>query len=103
MKKLTKKIIRDKDFYLTNVMTNDDLDNEVAVAWHPALGMLVGEWMNIMINYAITRDRKLFFGVNSFGMPSCFFDASNKRELAKLIKEQKEINRTQFMNPRKVN
>ena len=47
--------------------------------------MLVGEWMNVMTTYAVERDRKLFFATNDWGMPTCFFDASNPKELHKLL------------------
>jgi len=102
IKKLTKHIIKDRDLDLTHMSDYDELDNEVALAWHPASGILVGEWMNILSNYGLARDRKLFFGVNNFGMPTCFFDASNKAELSKLVDEQSEVNRTKFMNPKKM-
>ena len=101
IKKLTKAIIKKNDFKLNHAMDHDDLDHEYALSWHPSIGMLVGEWMNVMTTYAVERDRKLFFATNDWGMPTCFFDASNPKELHKLLDNEREINRTQFMNPKK--
>ena len=73
MTRLTKKIIKELDYQLINMIDYDSMDNEVALAQHPALGSLVGEWMNQITDYAKQRDRKLFFGVNNYGMPTVFF------------------------------
>lgn len=89
----------DMDFSPKEMMNHDRMDGEMALGWHPAYGILVGEWMKQINNYATDRDRKCFFGVNDWGMPCVFFDCSNKRELAKLIGE-KVMSET-FLNPRK--
>ena len=99
MTRLTKKIIKELDYQLMNMIDYDSMDNEVALAWHPALGLLVGEWMNQITDYAKQRDRKFFFGVNNYGMPSVFFDCEDKWELNKLM-EQKRVS-DKFANPRK--
>jgi hypothetical protein len=44
--------------------------------------------MNILFRYAQDRRRKLFFACNEWGMPTCFFDVDNKRDLANRWKKK---------------
>jgi len=75
-----KKVAGEESYYFPSLMSYDKLDEQFAVAWHPATGLLVDEWMNMHIKYAEERDRELFFGVNNYGMVTCFFDVGSLKE-----------------------
>ena len=84
VKDLSQKAIKDKNFYYNALLSYETLDDTPSIAWSPSCGLLCDEWMNVLSAYAHERRRKLFFGCNEWGMPTCFFDAENKIELKRL-------------------
>ena len=59
------------------------LDKCYCLAWHRATGMLVEEWCNFLEKYAKERGRDLFFAINEWDAPCCFFDATNEKDWKK--------------------
>ena len=84
VKDLNQKLIKDKNFYYNALLSYEKLDDTPSLAWSPSCGLLCDEWMNVLAHYAHERRRKLFFGCNEWGMPTCWFDAENKNELKRL-------------------
>ena len=88
VKELNKKIVKEKNFYYSDLLSYDRLDETPSIAWSPSCGLICDEWMNILFRYAQDRRRKLFFACNEWGMPTCFFDVDNKRDLANRWKKK---------------
>jgi hypothetical protein len=84
VKELNRKIIKDKNFYYNDLLSYERLDETPSLAWSPSCGLICDEWMNILFKYAHERRRKLFFGCNEWGMPTCWFDVDNKNDLKRL-------------------
>jgi len=91
-----KKNLNEENFYFPIMENYSRLDNEIAIAWHPSLGLLCDEWMNMLARYANTRGRDLYFGVNAYGMISCYFDVATLKEARNKHGDIK------FPNPKKI-
>ena len=91
----TAKNLNEENFYFPVMENYARLDREHAIAYHPSLGVLCDEWMNMLIRYAEDRDRKLYFGVNTWGMVTCYFDVGSLKEA------RKEYGDIKFSPPRK--
>jgi hypothetical protein len=91
-----KKNLNEENFYFPILENYSRLDREKAIAWHPALGLLCDEWMNMLARYGTTRGRDLYFGVNTWGMITCYFDVGTLKEARQRHGDIK------FPNPKKV-
>ena len=91
-----KKNLNEVNFYFPVMENYSRLDAEFAIAWHPSLGLLCDEWMNMIARYGSTRGRDLYFGVNPYGMITCYFDVATLKEA------RKEYGDVKFPNPKKV-
>jgi hypothetical protein len=91
-----KKNLNEENFYFPIMENYSRLDAEVAIAWHPSIGLLCDEWMNMLARYANTRGRDLYFGVNGYGMITCYFDVGTLKDARKKHGDIK------FPNPKKV-
>ena len=78
-----KKNLNEGNFYFPIMENYSKLDDEVAIAYHPSLGVLCDEWMNMLARYGTTRGRNLYFGVNPWGMVTCYFDVATLKEARK--------------------
>jgi hypothetical protein len=59
----------------------NSLDNDHAVAYHPkAMGVILEDWMNFIVDYCKERGRDFFFATNEFQRPTVYFDATNVEE-----------------------
>ena len=80
MKKITKKVMdeMDKEFRDHSYAT---LDSDHAFAYHPrAMGLILEEWMNFIVEYAKDRGRDFFFATNEFQRPTVYFDSTNAKD-----------------------
>ena len=85
MKKISKSVLNkmDKEF---RDYSFKSLDTEHAVAYHPkAMGLILEEWMNFIVDYCKERGRDFFFATNEYQRPTVYFDATNVKELKKLM------------------
>tara|TARA_R110001599_G_scaffold188602_1_gene383084 strand:+ start:241 stop:597 length:357 start_codon:yes stop_codon:yes gene_type:complete len=90
-----KKNLNEGNFYFPVMENYSKLDDEFIIAYHPSLGVLCDEWMNMLVRYGTTRGRDLYFGVNSWGMVTCYFDVATLKDARKKYGEVK------FPPPRK--
>mgnify|MGYP001354591160 CR=1 FL=1 len=85
-------------------ITSEHLDEERGIAWHQQMGILVGDWLQMIHNYCEERGRTYLFTTNEWGMPCIWFDVGTVKELhAKQKKERekaKKGNKIDFLNPR---
>ena len=63
------------------------LDKTYCLSWHRATGMMVEEWCNYLDTYAKKRGRDLFFSINEWNVPCCFFDATNEKDWRKWMRK----------------
>ena len=91
-----KKNLNEENFYFPIMENYSKLDDEVAIAYHPSLGVLCDEWMNMLARYGSTRGRDLYFGVNPWGMITCYFDVGTLKEARQRYGDVK------FPNPKKI-
>ena len=110
MKKLNKKQIKEIDWRLTQPITSEELDEERAIAWGSYMGMMLGDFLNIIHNYCEDRGRKYFVAMNEWGSPTVFFDVESNEELEVQWKEERaqyqklsEHQTKDFLNPKKPN
>ena len=101
---ITKSTIKKFERQQNLPVTSEYLDEERGIAWHPTMGILLGDWLQMIHNYCEDRERKYLFTTNDWGMPCIWFDVDTAKELhAKLGKEREEAikeNKVDFMNPR---
>jgi hypothetical protein len=91
-----KKNLNEENFYFPVMENYSRLDKEFAIAWHPSLGLLCDEWMNMIARYGSTRGRDLYFGVNPYGMITCYFDVGTLKEA------RKSMEMSNFQIPRRL-
>ena len=114
MNGITKKKIKEIDWRLTQPITSEELDEERAIAWGSYMGMLLGDFLNIIHNYCEDRGRKYFVAMNEWGSPTVHFDVESNEELqAQWKKERLELRKLRglgdvkqthiFPNPKKPN
>ena len=83
MKKITKKVIDEMDKKFRD-HSYEMLDSDFAFAYHPrAMGLILEEWMNFIVEYAKDRGRDFFFATNEFQRPTVYFDATNAKDFEK--------------------
>ena len=103
---ITKSTIKKFERQQNLPVTSEYLDEERGIAWHPTMGILLGDWLKMIHNYCEDRGRSCLFTTNDWGMPVIWFDVSTAEELyAKQNKEREEAkkeNKVDFLNPRKV-
>ena len=92
----TKKNLNEENFYFPVMENYSRLDKEFAIAWHPSLGVMCDEWMNMIAKYALIRERDLYFGVNPWGMITCYFDVGSLKDARRKYGDVK------FPNPKKI-
>ena len=114
MKTLNKKQIKEIDWRLTQPWTSEQLDEERCLAWGSYMGILLGDFLNMIEKYCLDRGRKYFVAMNEWGAPTVWFDVESNEELqAQWKKEREEITKLHgienveqtrlFANPRKPN
>ena len=114
MKNLSKKKIKEIDWRLTQPWTSEQLDEERVIAWGSYMGILLGDFLNMIERYCLDRGRKYFVAMNEWGSPTVFFDVESNEELqAQWKKEREEITKLRgienveqtrlFANPKKPN
>ena len=59
---LESNFIKDKNFYYSDLLSYEKLDETPSLAWSPSCGLICDEWMNILFRYAQERRRKLLSG-----------------------------------------
>ena len=80
MKKITKRIIDEMDKQFRDY-SYESLDNDHAVSYHPkAMGVILEDWMNFIVDYCKERGRDFFFATNEFQRPTVYFDATNAKD-----------------------
>ena len=103
---ITKSTIKKFERLQNLPVTSEVLDGERGISWLPTIGILLGDWLQMVHNYCENRGRKYIFTTNEWGMPVIWFDVSTAEELyAKQNKEREEAkkgNKVDFLNPRKV-
>ena len=101
---MKKSAIKKFERQLNMPITSEYLDEERGIAWNQQVGILLGDWLQMIHNYCEDRERKYLFTTNDWGMPCIWFDVDTAKELhAKLGKEREEAikeNKVDFMNPR---
>ena len=114
MKKISKKQIKEIDWRLAQPWTSEQLDEERVIAWGSYMGILLGDFLNMIERYCLDRGRKYFVALNNFGAPTVFFDVETNEELqAQWKKEREELTKLHgienveqtrlFANPKKPN
>ena len=114
MKKISKKQIKEIDWRLAQPWTSEQLDEERVIAWGSYMGILLGDFLNMIERYCLDRGRKYFVALNNFGAPTVFFDVETNEELqAQWKKEREELTKLHgienveqtrlFVNPKKPN
>ena len=114
MKKISKKQIKEIDWRLTQPWTSEQLDEERVIAWGSYMGILLGDFLNMIERYCVDRGRKYFVAMNEWGAPTVWFDVESNEELqTQWEKEREEITKLHgienveqtrlFANPRKPN
>ena len=99
MKDITKKKIKEFERNQNMPITSEHLDEERGISWLPSIGILLGDWLQMVHNYCEERGRKYIFTTNDWGMPVIWFDVDTVKELhAKQKKERKEIEEENFEN-----
>ena len=113
-KSITKKKIKDIDWRLAQPWTSEQLDEERVIAWGSYMGILLGDFLNMIERYCLDRGRKYFVAMNEWGSPTVFFDVESNEELqAQWKKEREEMTKLHgienveqtrlFVNPKKPN
>ena len=113
-KSITKKKIKEIDWRLAQPWTSEQLDEERVIAWGSYMGILLGDFLNMIERYCLDRGRKYFVAMNEWGSPTVFCDVESNEELqAQWKKEQEEITKLRgienveqtrlFANPKKPN
>ena len=104
MKDITKKKIKEFEQQQNLPITSEVLDGERGISWLPTIGILLGDWLQMVHNYCEDRGRKYLFTTNDWGMPCIWFDVDTAKELhAKLGKEREKAikeNKVDFLNPK---
>ena len=96
MKKLYKNQIKNfEEEYEVMLCTEAKWDDQRAIAYHHVTGMLLGDWMKLMKNYCLRKNRKFFFGLNSWGVPCIFFDCESVEEFAEAQRKESKLEREQ--------
>ena len=54
-----KKNLNEGNFYFPVMENYSKLDDEFIIAYHPSLGVLCDEWMNMLVRYGTTRGRDM--------------------------------------------
>ena len=110
MKKISKKQIKEIDWRLTQPWTSEQLDEERVIAWGSYMGILLGDFLNMIERYCLDRGRKCFVAMNEWGSPTVFFDVESNEELEVQWKEERaqyqklsEHQTKDFLNPKKPN
>ena len=110
MNGITKKQIKEIDWKLTQPITSEQLDQEHALAWGSYMGILLGDFLNMIERYCLDRGRKYFVSLNEWGAPTVFFDVDNQEELDTQWEEEREQykklseHKTKvFLNPKRPN
>ncbi len=102
---ITKSTIKKFERLQNLPVTSEVLDGERGISWLPTIGILLGDWLQMVHNYCEDRGRKYIFTTNEWGMPVIWFDVDSKEELhEKQDKEREEAikeNKVDFLNPRK--
>ena len=113
-KRLTHKEIEKIDWNLAQPITFEQLDEERCLAWGSYMGILLGDFLNMIEKYCLDRGRKYFVAMNEWGAPTVWFDVESNEELqAQWKKEREEITKLHgienveqtrlFANPKKPN
>ena len=71
MNGITKKQIKEIDWKLTQPITSEQLDQEQALAWGSYMGILLGDFLNMIERYCLDRGRKYFVALNNWGRLRC--------------------------------
>ncbi len=101
---ITKSTIKKFERQQNLPVTSEYLDEERGIAWHPTMGILLGDWLKMIHNYCEDRGRSYLFTTNDWGMPVIWFDVNTAKELyAKHNKEREKAikeNKVDFLNPK---
>ena len=90
MKRISKKVAMQCDENMLNYHYQQ-LDKTYCLSWHRATGMMVEEWCNYLDTYAKKRGRDLFFSINEWNVPCCFFDATNEKDWRKWMVDNRKM------------
>ena len=109
-KRLTHKEIEKIDWNLAQPITSEQLDEERCLAWGSYMGILLGDFLNMIERYCLDRGRKYFVALNNWGAPTVFFDVDNQEELDTQWEEEREQYKKlsehktkDFLNPKRPN